>query len=78
MRTILVINSKGGAGKTTLTTNLASYYASQHLRTAILDCDPQGSSTQWLKQRPSNDIHGASAAPTNSASRLGYPSKLKY
>lgn len=70
MRTILVINSKGGAGKTTLTTNLASYYASQNLRTAILDCDPQGSSSQWLKQRPSRDIHGASSAPTNSAAPL--------
>ena len=64
MRTILVINSKGGAGKTTLTTNIASYYASQNLRTAILDCDPQGSSMHWLKQRPTSDIHGASAAPS--------------
>ena len=70
MRTILVINSKGGAGKTTLTTNLASYYASQNLRTAILDCDPQGSSMQWLRLRPSKDIHGASSAPTNSAAPL--------
>ena len=70
MRTILVINSKGGAGKTTLTTNLASYYASQNLRTAILDCDPQGSSMQWLRLRPSKDIHGASSAPTNSAAAL--------
>lgn len=64
MRTILVINSKGGAGKTTLTTNLASYYATQNIRTAILDCDPQGSSIQWLRQRSSKDIHAASAAPS--------------
>ena len=70
MRTILVINSKGGAGKTTLTTNLAGYYASQNMRTAILDCDPQGSSMQWLRQRPSKNIHGATAAPTNSAAPL--------
>jgi cytidylate kinase len=33
MQTILVINSKGGSGKTTLTTNLASYYASKKIRT---------------------------------------------
>ncbi len=72
MRTILVINSKGGAGKTTLTTNLASYYASQKIRTAILDCDPQGSSMQWLRQRPGHveNIHGANAAPTNGAAPL--------
>lgn len=65
MRTILVINSKGGAGKTTISTNLAGYYASQKSRTAIMDCDPQGSSLHWLKQRPSHVeiIHGANAAP---------------
>ncbi len=57
MRTILVINSKGGAGKTTLSTNLASYYANQKFRTAIMDCDPQGSSMHWLRQRPTNVEH---------------------
>jgi chromosome partitioning protein len=69
MLTILVINSKGGAGKTTLTTNLASYYASKKIRTAIMDYDPQGSSIQWLRVRPDNaeKIHGANAAPTKGA-----------
>lgn len=70
MRTILVINSKGGSGKTTLTTNIASYFASQKIKTAILDCDPQGSSLQWIKSRPQQDIHGANGAPTNGASSL--------
>jgi chromosome partitioning protein len=65
MLTILVINSKGGSGKTTLTTNLASYYASKDYRTAIMDYDPQGSSLHWLRTRPANrdPIHGANAAP---------------
>jgi chromosome partitioning protein len=65
MLTILVINSKGGSGKTTLTTNLASYYASRKVRTAIMDYDPQGSSLHWLQARPAsqNPIHGANAAP---------------
>jgi len=65
MLTILVINSKGGTGKTTLTTNLASYYASKKARTAIMDYDPQGSSMQWLRLRPGHveKIHGANAAP---------------
>ncbi len=72
MRTILVINSKGGAGKTTVTTNLAGYYASQKIRTAILDCDPQGSSLQWLRTRPTHaeNIHGSNAAPPKGASPL--------
>jgi chromosome partitioning protein len=67
--TILVINSKGGSGKTTLTTNLASYYASKKIRTAIMDYDPQGSSIQWLRVRPDDaeKIHGANAAPTKGA-----------
>ncbi len=65
MLTILVINSKGGSGKTTLTTNLASFYASTKLRVAIADYDPQGSSLHWLRARPTtqNRIHGANAAP---------------
>jgi len=72
MRTILVINSKGGAGKTTVTTNLAGYYASQNSRTAILDCDPQGSSLQWLRVRPPHvqTIHGSNAAPPKGAAPL--------
>jgi len=63
--TILVINSKGGSGKTTLTTNLAGYYASKKIKTALMDYDPQGSSMQWLKARPdqAEKIHGANAAP---------------
>lgn len=69
MLTILVINSKGGSGKTTLTTNLASYYASKKVRTAIMDYDPQGSSIQWLRVRPdeAEKIHGANAAPAKGA-----------
>lgn len=52
MQKILVINSKGGCGKTTMATNLASYFVTQDLATALLDFDPQGSSIRWLNQRP--------------------------
>ncbi|HXG28541.1 MAG TPA: ParA family protein [Nevskiales bacterium] len=55
MRRIVVINSKGGCGKTTVATNLASYYAGRGLRTALFDYDPQGSSLRWLKQRPRSE-----------------------
>ena len=72
MLTILVINSKGGSGKSTLTTNLASYYASKKARTAIMDYDPQGSSLQWLRVRPdqAEKIHGANAAQPKGAASL--------
>ena len=64
MNTTLVINAKGGVGKTTITTNLASYFAANGVATAIMDYDPQGSSLHWLKQRPPEapTIHGANGA----------------
>jgi chromosome partitioning protein len=69
--TTLVINPKGGSGKTTVATTLASYFAARQLRTTILDYDPQGSSLNWLRQRPSHlaRIHGASAAPQKTGLR---------
>lgn len=63
MHRILVLNSKGGSGKTTIATNLAGYYALQGKVTALLDYDPQGSSTKWLNERAKikQDIHGITA-----------------
>jgi len=45
------MNTKGGCGKTTVATNLASYCISQGYVTDLFDYDVQGSSTQWLKAR---------------------------
>jgi len=63
MQRIIVVNTKGGCGKTTIATNLASYYASNGFVTALMDYDPQGSSTRWLKLRPQDKqaIHGINA-----------------
>ncbi|MBI3560287.1 MAG: ParA family protein [Gammaproteobacteria bacterium] len=63
LQRILVLNSKGGCGKTTIATNLASYFSSQGFTTALIDYDPQGSSSKWLSQRPQekNSIHGVIA-----------------
>jgi chromosome partitioning protein len=60
MKKILVVNPKGGCGKTTLTTNLASYYALWEVPVALIDLDPQQSSLEWLAQRPKslNPIEG--------------------
>jgi len=52
VRSILVINAKGGAGKSTLTSNLASFYAVRGYRTALYDFDRQMSSMRWLERRP--------------------------
>jgi chromosome partitioning protein len=63
VRRILVVNGKGGCGKSTISTNLAGYYASAGHKTALFDFDPQGSSLQWLSQRGEqhNPIHGVDA-----------------
>jgi len=53
MRTILVMNGKGGSGKSTLCTNLAAYFAhNEEANVCIEDHDPQGSSVDWLTVRP--------------------------
>ena len=50
-RRILVINGKGGCGKTTIATNLAVAYATNDIPVALADHDPQASSTYWSEQR---------------------------
>jgi chromosome partitioning protein len=51
---IVIINPKGGCGKTTLSTNLASYYALRGPPPTIIDCDPQGFCIRWLEKRPAD------------------------
>lgn len=51
---LLVANAKGGSGKTTIATNIASYFAQDGSHVAIIDYDPQGSSSQWVNERTSN------------------------
>ena len=51
MRHIMVLNPKGGCGKSTLATNLAGYYAKQGKTVALADYDPQESSLDWLALR---------------------------
>ena len=52
MRTIIVLNPKGGCGKSTIATNIASYFAIKGKKVTLADCDPQGSSRDWLSIRP--------------------------
>jgi chromosome partitioning protein len=79
MNTTLVINAKGGVGKTTITTNLASFFASRNVPTTIADYDPQSSSLNWVSLRSpeATKIHGADLAPRHgtglSASRRQIP-----
>ncbi|MGB5258458.1 MAG: AAA family ATPase [Woeseiaceae bacterium] len=60
---IVVLNPKGGCGKSTLVTNLAARYAQSNSSPVIMDFDPQGSSMAWLDRRPADRpaIHGIAA-----------------
>ena len=64
MRTILVLNSKGGSGKTTLATNIAGFFADRGEAVALADFDVQHSSFDWLAARESDrpEIKGIDAA----------------
>jgi chromosome partitioning protein len=63
MQRILVINPKGGSGKTTLAVNLASYFAARGESTLLMDYDRQGSAGHWIKKRkPSQPPIGVIAA----------------
>ena len=52
MITILIANSKGGCGKSTLSTNLAAALAAAGHEVMLADADRQKSSSAWLKRRP--------------------------
>ncbi len=54
MLTVLVASSKGGCGKSTVATQLASHWSQQGKHTAIVDADRQGSSLRWAGLRPDN------------------------
>lgn len=51
MRHVMVMNSKGGCGKSTLATNIASYFATQDHKVVLADYDPQRTSLDWLSLR---------------------------
>lgn len=64
MPVIALVGNKGGAGKTTLTVNLAVGLA-RHARVIILDADPQGSSLQWRTIAEDEKLPSVIAATEN-------------
>ena len=53
-RRILVVNAKGGCGKTTVATNLCAAYAVRGMAVGLVDNDGQGSGAYWAGQRPAD------------------------
>jgi len=54
MRHVMVLNAKGGCGKSTLATNVAVFFAREGLEVCIADYDPQRTSLDWLEARPAD------------------------
>lgn len=54
MPVIVIANPKGGSGKSTLSTNVAGYFASRGHAVMLGDADVQQSSRLWLGLRPEN------------------------
>ena len=52
MPVVVVANPKGGAGKSTLATNIAGYFAARGHAVMLGDADRQQSSALWLGLRP--------------------------
>lgn len=72
MIAVLVANTKGGCGKTTISTHLAAAFATAGRRTALADADRQHSSFQWTRLRPGN---AAAITPLDWVDRLTDPPK---
>jgi chromosome partitioning protein len=78
MQKIVLLNPKGGSGKTTIATNLASYYAVSGLKPTLMDMDAQGSSTRWLSKRDPNGlkIHAIAGFERNSRMTRSFATRL--
>jgi chromosome partitioning protein len=63
---IVIANSKGGVGKSTLAVHLAAWLHEQGHRVTLADCDTQHSSSDWLRE----------AVPEVKTVRLGSPDQI--
>lgn len=72
MRHLMVMNSKGGCGKSTLATNIACYFANQGSKVALADYDPQRTSLDWLALRPP-DLPAIAAVAAHEQGLRGVP-----
>lgn len=78
MQRIVILNPKGGSGKTTLAINLAAYFAARGDLTLLIDRDPQGSSTRWLRKRkaPQPHINGIATFERDSRTTLSWQMRV--
>jgi chromosome partitioning protein len=71
MRTIALINQKGGVGKTTVALHLATAFHQTNAATLILDLDPQASASEWHDAREAELPHVESIQPARLSKAIG-------
>jgi chromosome partitioning protein len=78
MQRIVVMNPKGGSGKTTIAVNLASYFACRQQAPVLMDFDPQGSSLRWVKKRQPTQplVHVVSAVPNDTRTTRSFQLRI--
>jgi len=78
MRKIVIANLKGGSGKTTVATSLAAWLGGAGHDTCLLDLDPQGAASAWLRRRPNNRprIRGIAPPPRSRAVTMSFALRI--
>ncbi len=78
MQRIVVLNPKGGSGKTTVAINLAACYAVRGELPVLMDYDPQGSATRWTHKRRADQppIHLISAHERDSRTTRAFQLRI--
>ena len=73
------MNTKGGCGKSTISTNLSVQLASHGYQTTIIDYDKQGSSIDWIKRRDTSlpIIEGINAARVSTTTTRSWQLRTK-
>lgn len=59
MQVVVMANTKGGAGKSTVTVHLSAKAAEADGPVCVMDVDPQGNSAQWWNEREATDVQFA-------------------